>query len=114
MGKSKPINKLAKAFMKIDLFGESAEFKINGQSSSKNIYGVIISLGIFSTVLAYAGNKFQIMLNYDDTVYQTKTLKGDIDSLEEFSFKENKFNVAFGIFDGSSTSLIDVYSKDIM
>ena len=61
------IKKLGSTFMRIDLFGEKAEFTIDGESSYRSLQGVIISLGIFATVLSYAVNKFSIMIDYGDT-----------------------------------------------
>ena len=56
--------------LKIDLFGERAEFLIAGASSYSSICGALISLIIVGTVFAYAGNKFSIMSQYGDTRFK--------------------------------------------
>ena len=53
----------------MDLFGEKAEFQIEGQSDYKSLCGAILSLGIFTTVIIYAANKFNVMWEFEGTNY---------------------------------------------
>ena len=97
MGKNKTIKKLSNTMMKIDLFGETASFHISGQDSYASLCGFFLSLGIFVTVLAYAGNKWMIMLEHEDTNHQKTVLKDDIDVSEVFDYDKLHFNIAVGL-----------------
>ena len=66
--------------MQIDLFGEKAELKVKGKASYPSLQGFFVSFGIFATVLAYAGNKFNTLIDYGGTNFQEIILKDAIDA----------------------------------
>ena len=67
----KKISKKLKDYaMRLDLFGETINFEIGGNTAHKSCYGLVISLGIFATLLAYGVNKFLVFKDYQDTQHQ--------------------------------------------
>ena len=56
--------KIENTMLKLDLFGESVKFSIDGEDSHKSILGSIVSLGIFATILAFGTKKFINCINY--------------------------------------------------
>ena len=64
-------NKLRRAILQLDLFGEKVGFNIEGESSRKSIIGTLVSCYIFCVIVPYAYSKFEKMRNYGDTKHQT-------------------------------------------
>ena len=56
------MKKILRSFLKLDLFGESIGFQIDGLSSRKSILGAILSFAIFATVLPYSVKKYATLL----------------------------------------------------
>ena len=47
-----------------NLFGETINLEIRGQAAHKSFTGLVLSLGIFTTLLAYGTNKFFVFKDY--------------------------------------------------
>ena len=66
------MNKISKrirnAIFTLDLFGEPVGFTIEGNSSYKSAQGLVLSVGILSTVLIFGANKFLKCLDYQETL----------------------------------------------
>ena len=62
-------DKLNKIIGRTDQFVETASFQIDGRSGYPSLSGSLISLAIFGTVIAYGTNKYDKMINYEDTTY---------------------------------------------
>jgi hypothetical protein len=67
----KKINRNNNCFIKrlktLDKFGQKVELNFNGESSINSSFGAILSLFIYSTISAYALNRFQVMATYGAT-----------------------------------------------
>ena len=61
----------ANKLMRIDLFAERVQFKIDGESSYGSVCGLIMSIGIIVMVTAFGTHKLSSILNYSDTKHQT-------------------------------------------
>ncbi len=72
-------NRIRRQFLKVDLFGETAQMNIEGQATYTSVSGTIISIGILATVIAYGGKKFTDMADYNDSTMKTIIDKGVID-----------------------------------
>ena len=60
-------SKVREFVMRFNLFGETINFEIRGQAAHKSFTGLVLSLGIFATLLAYGTNKFLVFKDYQDT-----------------------------------------------
>ena len=58
---------LGRKVLRVDIFGETVGFSIDGSNSRRSILGALLSLAIFATVMTYATKKFGVMINRDDT-----------------------------------------------
>ena len=99
MRTTKALKTVGNTLMRVDLFGEKAEFQIKGQSTYQSLQGTIVSLAIFATVIAYAFNKSIIMLERGDTNQQNTVLKDAVDMTEALTYEKSHFNVAVGLFE---------------
>ena len=88
------LTKIGRSLLKMDLFGESIGFKIDGEESRRSILGLMLSLGIFATILPYAVKKWQVMINYDDTDI-SETVKPNGLFLDGGSDKIDDLNISF-------------------
>ena len=64
-------SEIGRQLMQIDLFGDKPAFHIDGESSYPSISGVVFSLIIYCTMIAYCFKKLTVMLSYEDTNYKT-------------------------------------------
>ena len=55
--------------MQMDKYGEEVSFTINGYSKYPSIFGMMISIAIFATVLRYGLAKYMTMEEYGDTIF---------------------------------------------
>ena len=62
-------NKSKKVLMKIDLFGESADFSINNERTYRSNCGAALSFVIILIVLIYGAQRFRVMLERGDTLF---------------------------------------------
>ena len=63
------LTKLADSVMRVDKYGETANFSIEGKSTYPSLCGTLVSLAILVVVIPYAINKFVIMKEFNDTNY---------------------------------------------
>ena len=61
--------KLSKAFKSFDFFGEGISFEIEGESTHRTCLGALCSIAIIIVTLSYAASRFDVMLNYGDSVH---------------------------------------------
>ena len=84
-----------------DLFGTDFYFMVGNTRKHKSVIGVLATLVLISSVIAYATLRITEMLHYNNTIiFQTE----EEDHLEDdFSLDhEMGFNIAFGMTDFSS------------
>ena len=62
---------LGDKFKKFDLFDQRIAFKINGGEGLTSYLGASLSIMISIVTLFYAYSRFDTMLKYGDTVYQS-------------------------------------------
>ena len=90
---SQRVTDLAKS---IDKFGASMNFTVNdGSSTFKTWSGALISLIILILISAYGFRKFTILIQHDDTTFQTINEKNAIAEDTVFTSEEINFNLAF-------------------
>ena len=58
--------------------------------------GALLTILIAAMVSAYAWKRFEVMRNYDDTVFQD-TVENLADPDESFDYEDTNFNIAIGI-----------------
>ena len=58
-------------FQSIDLFSRHVHLRSNNKQSYTSSIGAIVSFLIMSVLLIYSSNKFFIMKDHEDTVYQS-------------------------------------------
>ena len=87
-------NRIGNVLMRIDLFGETASFDINGKTSYPSICGTLMSVVIFAAILAYGGKKYRVMLDYEDTMHQTTQKKNSFDETKVMTFDQMHLNFA--------------------
>ena len=59
--------------LRLDLFGESVGFTIDGEGTQKSCLGLLLSLCIFATVIPYAYKKSITLVTYGDTKVSFET-----------------------------------------
>ena len=64
---NKALKKLRASVLTLDLYGEDIGFTANGQRSIKSVSGLVLSIGILTTVLAFGANKFLLCFDYQET-----------------------------------------------
>ena len=97
----------------IDFFGETVEFQIHGQNKYSSICGIMLSLGILVTVLAYGINKYSVMINHDDTIHQKTVSQNEISSSQSFTYADTEFNIALGVKDSVTGQIIEIDDRFI-
>ena len=66
--------RLKRALLKLDQFGEPVKLKVDGEESHKSCCGFLLSLVIFVLVLPYSLAQYNTLINYGDTKYQWATI----------------------------------------
>ena len=56
--------------MSVDFYGEPAKLKVKGADTFPSCLGTFLSFVILGTVFAYGVNKYKIMDEYGDTLFQ--------------------------------------------
>jgi len=88
------------------MFGQGVQFKMAGEEVYQTWIGSLLSLLLLAVVACYAGFKFIVMVTYEDVTISTKVEANRLD--KDFSFgPQDGFNVAFGLVDLRSTTLLD-------
>ena len=101
------MKRVGKAITRVDLFGTSPAFSIDGHSSYGSLCGAAVSVVIFATVFAFSLRKYEVMTNFEDTRFQEITVKNFHNNAHEFRYEETRFNIAIGVFDSLSNHLND-------
>ena len=70
MRKNKTTSLFAKTLLKFDIFGEKPELTVDGESSFSTWNGLFVSLVIIALTSKYGYDKFNNMINFDDTSYK--------------------------------------------
>ena len=97
---------LMRTLLKIDLFAEKPEIQIDNESSYPSINGLIVSIAIIIVISSYGLDKFQIMLNYEDTSFKEVTDSNSLDLNETFNHQQIEVDLAMsvgGYIDGEYT-----------
>ena len=94
------------AFVKnADLFASDVAFRENGGNRFGSVFGSLTSILIALIVASYGINKFIIMSQYNDTVFNNYTERNGL-SEEEIGQDQLQFQIAFSIFeDGYDSEL---------
>ena len=87
------------------MFGESAAFTIEDQSTYNGVSGTIISLLLTIVVLAYGLNRAFVVYKHGDTAFQTSVEGDNLNKTKIFSFEETQFNIAVGIYNRENAAL---------
>ena len=106
---SKIAKRVREFVMRFNLFGETVNFEIRGQAAHKSFTGLVLSFGIFTTLLAYGTNKFFVFKDYQDTQHQQTIGKNYYKPDEKFSFDE--FQVSIAVSARNEWILPEEYSK---
>ena len=61
------MTKLNKTLLRLDLFGETVGFKIDGHDSKNSWPGLLLSVCIFATIVAYTAVKYVVMVTHNGT-----------------------------------------------
>ena len=93
--------RIGNVLMRIDLFGETASFDINGRTSYPSVCGSLMSVVIFAAILAYGDKKYRVMLDYEDTMHQTTLKENNFDETKVLTYNQTHLNFAVGIFPNS-------------
>ena len=62
--------RLSSTFKRIDLFGETVEFQIDGKASYGSLMGAVLSILVLVVTLSYAFKRFNVMTTFGDTFHQ--------------------------------------------
>ena len=73
-------------FERADIFGESVSFTVANNPRFGNVFGSIVTLLIFATVLGYGSKKFSVMKNHDDTAFMQTIEDDQIPLDQDFGF----------------------------
>ena len=101
------LKRLFKLFLKTDMFGQRVELNVNGESSINSTFGAILSIIIYTTVLAFAMYRFYVMVTHSDTKVNQNVLADAISKDFIFDFDENNFKIAVGVKTDNGTVLDD-------
>ena len=84
-----------------DRYGKGVGFQIQTKQGSKSelntVCGSLTHIIVLTVMLIYGMNKFNKLLNHEDTQFHQNTDYNSIDSDTVFSIETLDFNVAFGI-----------------
>ena len=72
------LSNLQSKLLSIDMFGQAAQFDIEGESTYNTCVGSIASILIFLLVVPYAYKKSILMLEMNDTHYSDSTTHGKL------------------------------------
>ena len=71
-------NNLIRKFRHLDFFARNIAFREDGGNQFGSVFGAFISLIAALIVAAYGLNKFIIMRNYDDTIFNEYSVKNGL------------------------------------
>ena len=97
MKKNRNKSNIAKTLLKFDIFGERPELTVDGESSYSTWNGLIVSLVIIAISLKYGFDKFNKMINFDDTSYKEVREPGALDMEATFTADDFDASIAFYI-----------------
>ena len=89
---------LGKRIKGMDMFGSRPSFEIDGRSTLNTYTGSLLSFCIICVSLTFLSSRMQILLNYQDTSYQSAKLEGE-NRNQTISQEDSGFNIAFNIID---------------
>lgn len=78
----------------VDFFGQSVGFEVAGSGTLNSFLGALLSLSIVVITLFYATDRFETMIDYGDTTYQSVKEDG-VNGDTIFEQQETNFNIAF-------------------
>ena len=85
--------------LNLDKFSEKVNLNIqDGSSSYRTAKGSCLSLLATMIGLVFTIQNFQVLVKYDDTLFNSLTIRNNHDETYEFS-AEQGFNLAFAIYD---------------
>ena len=114
MGKNQ--KKTIRSPLLFDFFGESIGFNIKGQSKHKSFIGMLISIGIFCTVTAFAVKKFLVMKSYEDTHHQSTIHENAIGGNKDDKVSMENFGIGVltqNTFDGTHVGISNGFEWEI-
>ena len=82
-------NRVTRLFTMFDWYGESVNFKVKGQDSLPSCLGTFISLVSIAILIAYAMEKYIVLMSYGDTSYSSVKLELSNDHVE---LNDNVYN----------------------
>ena len=104
MIKSKDFKEIAN--YRYDFFGEPFKMKIQGSKFKvQTLFGTIITVVMFFSLITYGGLKYKIMADYADTTVQVSEISYHYNYTQELATQMG-FNVAFGLTDFDSGNQI--------
>ena len=94
------LQKLGKKVKSLDIFGEGVGFNIgDGQSTHTTYFGSLLTLAIIVITFTYALKRYNVMIEYGDTVVQTITEVNEVTRESLLEQDESKFNLMFNLFE---------------
>ncbi len=87
----------------VDFFGQSIGFEVAGRGTLNSFLGALLSLSIVVITLFYATDRFETMIDYGDTTYQSVKEDG-VNGDTMFEQPQTNFNIAFELIKLNSFS----------
>ena len=73
-------------------------FEIDGKGTYPSILGILLSLMVNFVLIGYFYKQFKVVQEYDDTSYQSQTLKNYFSVQDKFRYEDTKFKFAVVLF----------------
>ena len=88
------LSSLGSLIKSVDFFGQSIGFEVAGRGTLNSFLGALLSLLIVVITLFYATDRFETMIDFGDTTYQSVKAEG-VHGDTIFEQQETNFNIAF-------------------
>ena len=77
-------NRLTRMITSFDQYGEPVTFKVKGADSFPSCLGTLFSIFSIVLIMAYASEKYIVLMNYGDTAYTSYKLELSNDDVENY------------------------------
>ena len=92
------IQKFKDTFTQFDAFGDRVNFTVKGRETFGAIFGTVLTIFIYATVLVYAQMRVQRLYYRLDTFHQTAHVENVIAQDKKFTFEELGANFMFSLW----------------
>ena len=92
------MEQLVDKFKDLDLFGQGVNLTVKGKDTYRTCFGALLALQIYLTVFLYGFNKYDLLINRQDTSHQSIINANEFKATDPFSLKEIEANFAISLW----------------